>query len=237
MSQNFDLLKQIEDERKPSTAAHLRSRRDASRSVPRIHFSPELMGFAQNVFLADGADTPHDVLFCGVDRENESSLICFELGRLLAALSGHSVCLVDGDVHDSRLTHRIRESRVPSLNDSWCDGCTQIEPNLWMADADSLDPTHRGVLAEADVLKNKLIELKRSYYFVLINAPSVNDRSDAGVLGQIVDATVLVIEANSTRKAAALRAKKALQSMNVRLLGTVLNNRTFPIPEELYSKL
>ncbi|MGC1424720.1 MAG: hypothetical protein WA354_05235 [Terracidiphilus sp.] len=100
-----------------------------------------------------------------------------------------------------------------------------------------MDPTHRGVLAEADVLKNKLIELKRSYYFVLINAPSVNDRSDAGVLGQIVDATVLVIEANSTRKAAALRAKKALQSMNVRLLGTVLNNRTFPIPEELYSKL
>ena len=100
-----------------------------------------------------------------------------------------------------------------------------------------MDPTHRGVLAQADALKKKLIELKNAFYFVLINAPGVNERSDAGVLGQIVDATVLVIEANSTRKAAALRAKKTLQAMNVRLLGTVLNNRTFPIPEELYCKL
>jgi len=237
MSQNFDLLKQIEYERDTPPAIPLRGRGDASRRAPQLHFSSELMGLARAVFLADSADTPHDVLLCGVDRESDSSLLCLELGRLLAALSSHSVCLVDGDVHDSRLAHRIKESRIPIQNDSWCDGCTQLEPNLWIADADSVDPTHRGVLAQADALKKKLIELKNAFYFVLINAPGVNERSDAGVLGQIVDATVLVIEANSTRKAAALRAKKTLLSMNVRLLGTVLNNRTFPIPEELYSKL
>jgi len=237
MSQNFDLLKQIEYEREMPIAAPLSDRKDALRRAPQFHFSPELMGFAQTVFLADSADTPHDVLFCGVDRENGSSQICLELGQLLAGFSGHSVCLVDGDVYDSQLSHRIKESRTSGQNDSWCNGCTQIEPNLWVADADSMDPTHRGVLAETDALKKKLIELKHAFYFVLISAPGINDRSDAGVLGQIVDATILVIEANSTRKAAALRAKKALEAMNVRLLGTVLNNRTFPIPEELYSKL
>jgi len=48
---------------------------------------------------------------------------------------------------------------------------------------------------------------------------------------------VLVLEANATRRVAALSAKEALEAAGVRLLGTVLNDRTFPIPEKLYRKL
>ena len=36
---------------------------------------------------------------------------------------------------------------------------------------------------------------------------------------------------------AALKAKETLDAANVRLLGTVLHNLTFPIPEQLYPKL
>jgi len=237
MSQNFDLLKQIEYEQGAETAASLRGLGAVLCRGPELHFRPELMGLAQNVFLMGSGDRPRAVLFCGIDRENESSTICFELGRLLAAYSGRSVCLVDGDVHESRLMQRVNESRIPVQNDSWRAGCAQIAPNLWAADADLVDPAHQGVLPEADALRTMLIELKRSFYFVIINAPGLNDRNDAGVLGQIADATVLVIEANSTRRAAALKAKQSLQSMNVHILGTVLNNRTFPIPEQIYSRL
>ena len=236
MSQNFDLLQQIEVERETSTATPIRVRAEMP-SIPVPQFSPELMGFAQTLFLAESADTPHAVLFCGVDRENGSCQICLELGRLLAACSGHSVCLVDADVHDSRLSGLVHGSRIAVQNDSVFNGCIQIEPNLWIVPADSMDPSHRGVLAETLAHRRKLLELRKEFDFVLINAPGINERSDAGVLGQVVDATILVIEANSTRKAAALRAKKVLQTMNVRLLGTVLNNRAFPVPEGLYSKL
>jgi protein-tyrosine kinase len=48
---------------------------------------------------------------------------------------------------------------------------------------------------------------------------------------------VLVLEANSTRRVAARKAKQALEAANVRVLGTVLNNRTFPIPEKIYRLL
>lgn len=237
MSLNYDLLKQIERERQTQSTEPLRARADSAWRTPQIQCTQELMGLAQTVFLADSADTPRDVLLCGVDRKNESSRISFELGRLLAAFSGHSVCLVEGDVLDARLSQRAKEFRVAIQNNSRSNGCTKIEPNLWIADPDLLDPNRSGVLADADALKRKLIELKCSFHFVLISAPGVNDRTDAGVLGQIVDATILVIEANSTRKAAALKAKKVLQGMGVRLLGTVLNNRLFPIPEGLYGRL
>jgi len=57
------------------------------------------------------------------------------------------------------------------------------------------------------------------------------------VLGQGTDGVVLVLEANVTRRVAALSAKESLEAAGVRLLGTVLNNRTFPIPDKLYRNL
>jgi Mrp family chromosome partitioning ATPase len=47
----------------------------------------------------------------------------------------------------------------------------------------------------------------------------------------------MVLEANSTRRITARKAKKTLEDGNVRVLGTVLNNRTFPIPEKIYRLL
>ena len=48
---------------------------------------------------------------------------------------------------------------------------------------------------------------------------------------------MLVLEANTTRRITALKAKQALEGHKVRVLGTVLNNRTFPIPESVYRLL
>jgi len=48
---------------------------------------------------------------------------------------------------------------------------------------------------------------------------------------------VLVLEANATRKDAARRVKEILDAANVRVLGVVLNNRTFPIPDAIYQRL
>jgi len=53
----------------------------------------------------------------------------------------------------------------------------------------------------------------------------------------VTDAAILVVEANETLRIAARKAKETLEAANVRLLGTVLHNRTFPIPEQLYQKL
>jgi Mrp family chromosome partitioning ATPase len=48
---------------------------------------------------------------------------------------------------------------------------------------------------------------------------------------------VLVVQANATRRDAARKAKESLQAANVRLLGAVLDNRTFPIPDAIYQRI
>jgi protein-tyrosine kinase len=51
------------------------------------------------------------------------------------------------------------------------------------------------------------------------------------------DGVVLVLKANSSRREAARQALNEMQSANVRVLGAVLNQRTFPIPEKIYKRL
>ena len=56
-------------------------------------------------------------------------------------------------------------------------------------------------------------------------------------MGGLCDGIVLVVEANSTRRVAAQKVKERLHAANARLLGAVLSDRTFPIPEAIYRKL
>jgi Mrp family chromosome partitioning ATPase len=48
---------------------------------------------------------------------------------------------------------------------------------------------------------------------------------------------VLVLEANNTRREAAMRVTEQLNMAQIKVLGAVLNKRTFPIPEPLYRRL
>jgi Mrp family chromosome partitioning ATPase len=57
------------------------------------------------------------------------------------------------------------------------------------------------------------------------------------LLGELADGIVLVLGANSTRKATARKIKNTLETMRSQILGTVLSERAFPIPEWIYRRL
>jgi len=57
------------------------------------------------------------------------------------------------------------------------------------------------------------------------------------VLGQHSEGMVLVLEADATRREAASVAVSNLRTAGVPILAAVLNKRTFPIPEGIYSRL
>lgn len=60
------------------------------------------------------------------------------------------------------------------------------------------------------------------------------DDSFAPIFANLCDGAVLVVQAHQTRREAAFRAKQLVAHWNARLLGAVLNNRTFPVPESIY---
>ena len=241
MSHNFELLMQIETEpaAKGDHPAAEASRPVAKLLAPTDVGGKEMLRLVQSVFLSANGSAPRQVVFCGVDAENGSSSVCASAGRTLAANSSRSVCLVDANVRSPRLSSIFRVgTTIPFLGKSTSvrELCVQISGNLWLAGTDML-VDDRGVLVSVDEVRHLLAELRGAFDYVLIDAPGTGVCGDAAILSQVADAAVLVIEANCTRRHTARKAKEALDAAGVRLLGTVLHNRLFPIPEGLYRRL
>lgn len=245
MSRNFELLTEIEDEleakigdrdlavtpRKAPTATASTYRGDACQE--------EMLRLIQRVFLSPDGGVPRKVVFCGVGAENGSTSVCARAGRTLAAHSTGSVCMVDANVRSPRLSNKFGADTtisVSSKSGSVRERCVQVADKLWLARTDVLTDDS-GALASTEELKERLAQLRAAFEYVLIDAPATNGCDDASRLGKLADAAILVIEANRTRRLTARRAEETLAAAGVRLLGTVLNNRTFPIPEKIYRLL
>jgi Mrp family chromosome partitioning ATPase len=86
-------------------------------------------------------------------------------------------------------------------------------------------------------LKRRLTELRCQFDYVLIDAAPMNTCKDCIVLGKSSDGVVLVLKANSSNRKAARKALQELQAARTTVLGAVLNQRTFPIPDSIYRRL
>jgi Mrp family chromosome partitioning ATPase len=73
--------------------------------------------------------------------------------------------------------------------------------------------------------------------YTLISAPALQAEADMTRIAQLTDGAVLIVEANHSRRDMVRRAKEQLESAKVKLIGAVLDQRTFPIPERLYRRL
>jgi Mrp family chromosome partitioning ATPase len=244
MSRNFELLTQIDYE---LGGTDQRTRAAADRAVVKT-VAPsdagdvggeEMLRLVQSIFLSANGSAPRQVIFCGVDGENGSSSVCASAGRTLAANSSRSVCLVDANVRSPRLSGLFGVDTTilfPGKSASVREQCVQLGGNLWLAGTDLLTDDRGSLLSLAE-LKHLLAQLSGEFEYVLIDAPGAGVCGDAALLGQVADAAVLVIEADSTRRMSARKAKESLDAAGVRLLGTVLRNRSFPIPDGLYKLL
>ncbi len=252
MSRNLEVLEQVQQDRELFRVAPVANSgpvygKRATVSGPAFSTDAagreELLALAQRLFLAtDGkADTgSRQVVFCGIDEAEGTSVLCARLGRILASQVTSQVCIVDANVRAPSL-HRLldverSDGQISPQAAAHAQPVQQIASNLWLISG-HLAATNGGVTASLDQIRSQIKELPPEFAYVVINAPPVGLYSDAAILGQWADGVVLVLEANSTRRVAARKAKQAVEGANVRVLGTVLNNRTFPIPEKIYRML
>ena len=82
-----------------------------------------------------------------------------------------------------------------------------------------------------------MAELRKEFDFVLIDVPALSTYADGMAIGRLADGVVLILEANCTRRESASKVAESLRSAEIRILGAVLNKRTYPIPEPLYRVL
>jgi len=146
------------------------------------------------------------------------------------ALAGNRVLLVDTDFRRPRL-HRTFGLKNDGGLTSVLLGEAKLEQVIKSTDVRGLDllpcgpvPPNPSELMHTEHFLKLLDELSARYDRVLLDSPPVNVVTDAVILSQITDGTILVIKASKTTKDSARRAARQLLDINANLLGVVLND-------------
>ena len=183
------------------------------------------------------------VVFAGINHGNGCSRIAASVAETLAGNAPGAVCLVEANFRSPALPELFGTTNHHGLTDALLqEGPIRsfIKPvshdSLWLLSSGLLAADSPNLLS-SERLKERCAELRKEFDFVIVDAPPLTRYADAIALGQLSDGIVLVLEAEATRREAALMAVENLRSSKIGILGAVLNKRTFPIPEKIYSKL
>jgi hypothetical protein len=113
-------------------------------------------------------------------------------------------------------------------------GTWPIAPHLWMVPRQSwLSYGCAQRITEQNL--SRLRELTAEFDFSILWCAPVSWLTAS--IGQTCDGLVLVLTANRTRRLVAAQIKDQLGKAKVPLLGTVLAERRFPVPQGLYRNL
>ena len=216
-------------------AAHIPARKAAVATAARATnpaAPPEIVSLVQQIFFTAVAVRRTQVLFAAADAGTKVFAVCEQVGRCLAEMSNATVAIVEASP-PSKSAFTLKERPGDAAGDEWWrSSSSQIEENLWrvpsalMSNRPCLARPERWIGGETGGLP---------FDYVLF-AAVVSDSETPAFCG-VCDGAVLVLTANHTRRETALRAREHLLQCNAELLGTVLDGRTFPVPEAIYRRL
>jgi hypothetical protein len=193
----------------------------------------QIRGLVRRVFFMAGATSPiRQVAFCAAEPQLDIAPICDQVARALAQETSAQVALM-GQAEESEDFANPPAAELPVSIKSLFN---QLAPNLWYVtrNLSAIGENHPGTGVH---WLSCLTELRREFEYVVIQGPAAGISSEAALLGQMTDGLILVLGAHSTRKATAQKIKQTLQGAQSRILGSVLSDRRFPIPESIYNRL
>jgi Mrp family chromosome partitioning ATPase len=197
----------------------------------------QVRGLIQQVFFPGWPRPARQVVFSAVDPDTDTAAVCCRVCQSMAQQLPGTVCAVEADLHSLKLEKRmVADCAIGEPFAISSKTGNQLEQNLWLLTSEAFLKNQTAQLSAA-WLRPRLSELRREFDYTVIHAPAAGLFSETALLGQLADGVILVLDAHSTRRAAARKARQELLVANVRLLGTVLKERTFPIPERIYRRL
>jgi protein-tyrosine kinase len=205
---------------------------------PEGRLEGHLAALVERVFLPVAGEPMRSVAFVGVDAR--SSAVTAAAAERLARHAGATVCIVDAHFSAPSLHGRFGVSNDTGLSDAIADGLLlwdvtqQVRPNVWLLSAGS--EGGRPSFASGAV-RLRVAQFIARFDYVLIDMEPLAPAGDAAGLAPLVDGVILVVAAEATRRDAARRATQTLQGAGAVVLGAVLTNRQFPIPDAVYRRL
>ena len=202
----------------------VRESRAVAAAPAKTAASPEIVSLARQAFFPSEAERRQRVLFVGADAETDILGVAERVARALAGMQ-KTVSLVERQIASGD-TFSSKKPPMAVRNVEYWSGF-QVAENFWRIPPSTLsEPASSHAGGAFGTLPFECVVL----------ASSIGDAITPLFLG-ICDGAVLTLTAHKTRRETALRAKQMLEQFSVKLIGVVLDGRTFPMPESIYRRL
>ena len=215
------------------------------RRAPRVKpWAPELEDGGRRLaasLVAWKERTGHSAFLVAGPVGGEGTTTVAQLAAECLATGGHRALLIDANTPGGDLGSRYGLAGGKGLTDVQYGRANALEV-LHSTSVPGLDVLLPGELRGHESLTDAGLEellllWSQKYEFILFDTPPVLKSPGARILGPFVPDAVLVVRAHETRKEVARKAVDLMGEVGVKLVTTVLNRRTFPLPGWLYRSL
>lgn len=146
------------------------------------------------------------------------------------AQQGKKVLLIDGDLRKPTVHYTFQIPNTIGLTNVLTKQVPLSEAirettinNLYVLTSGPIPPNPAEMLGSSS-MKELISEVYALFDVVLFDSPPILSVTDAQVLANLCDGSILVVKSQQTDKEAAMKAKDLLNAANAQLLGVVLND-------------
>jgi len=198
---------------------------------PEQFAQQQIRGLVRQVFFANGSRPVRQLVFSALEPETDVRILCLRVGEALSLETAGSVAVVGRfprAIHGSAPLECGTKQSTPLRQIA-----TRVRGNFWLVP----DQTRASDPVRATSVHSFLGEVRSQFDYSIVERPVAGESHQAAFMAQFADGIILVLSALRTRRAAARKVKETLESVQAHLLGTVLSDRIFPVPEVIYRRL
>lgn len=182
-----------------------------------------------------------NILFSSIDQELKTIMVTSaspEEGKSmttanLATVYAHQekkVLLIDADLRKSTVHTMFKLDNIRGLSNRLVGG-SALSETIQKSGIEHLDvitsgplPPNPSELLGSRKMKDLIDEVKEMYDVIIFDTPPILAVTDAQILANYLDGSILVVRSKQTEFEAAIKAKEALENTTTKLLGAVLND-------------
>ena len=182
------------------------------------------------------------LLFTSPSEGEDHSPVLINFAMALAS-EGDKVLLVDANLRNPSFHHVFNLEKKSGLTDllsgksPLLNVVKETQTSHLSVITCGMAPSNPSSAFELNALDSYIQEMKAEYDWVLFDSPPINSSNDSIALAPRVDGVVMVVQAEKTRWEVAEKAKQRIEGGNGTILGVILNNRRFHIPDRVYKAL
>lgn len=178
------------------------------------------------------------ILISDFESSRETSAIAANIGICYSHKEA-KVLIIDANLRHTFMTDFFNVPNTPGLADilekniKFEEAIQGIDTNLSFLPAGEtrLNPV---TLFTSSLMQDMINEAKDLYDIVIVDSPDIRKYSDYLVLSGLTDATIIIINEGKVSRHVAERLLRPLKDKNVFILGAILNDRTYVIPDIIY---